>query len=144
MSFLIYQHIVFPMAALVLLTFIIVIMMLRSRTLAVKQGSVSAGFFKTYVGDSEPDESRKLSRQFSNLFEAPVLFYAVCLAGLSLELSYGIFQMLAWGYVALRVAHAIVHVGKNSLIPRIIAYFLSWMVLLAMWAILISRILASA
>ena len=135
-----YQYIVFPMASLVLLTIVVLVLLFRSRAAAVRKGSMSAGFFKTYVGQDEPEESRKLSRHFVNLFEAPVLFYAVCLAGLSLQLSFGLFQLLAWCYVLLRVVHAIVHIGKNKLPHRIGVYFSSWIVLLAMWMLLSYRI----
>jgi hypothetical protein len=38
--------------------------------------------------------------------------------------------------VLLRFAHTIVHTGKNVLNSRILAYFSSWVVLLAMWTLL--------
>jgi hypothetical protein len=140
MEILKYQFIILPMSALVLLTFTVLIMLFRARTLAVKDGSLSAGFFKTYTGSDEPEESKKLARHFTNLFEAPVLFYVVCLAGLSTELSYGLFQVLAWLYIALRFSHAMIHIGKNKLQPRIATYFSGWIVLISMWLLLTYRV----
>ena len=135
-----YKYILFPMASLVLLTFVVLALLFRSRATDVKEGNLSSGFFKTYIGQDEPEKSRKLSRHFANLFEAPLLFYVVCLAGLSLQLSYGWFQLLAWCYVLIRLAHAVIHPGKNKLPQRIITYFSSWIVLIAMWMLLIYRI----
>ncbi|NOX52791.1 MAG: hypothetical protein GXP16_19980 [Gammaproteobacteria bacterium] len=141
MEILKYQYIVFPMAALALLTFVVLVMLFLSRLSAVKNGSLSAGFFKTYTGQSEPEQSRKLARHFANLFEAPILFYVVCLSGLSTHLSFGLFQVFAWLYVTLRLIHATVHIGKNKLQPRIAAYFSGWIVLIAMWLLLIYRLI---
>lgn len=46
------------------------------------------------------------------------------------------FQVLAWLYVLLRVAHACIHTGRNDLTPRIAVYFASWATLLCMWGLL--------
>lgn len=143
MSFSEYQNIVYPMAAMVLLTFIVLALLFRSRTKAVSEKQLSPEYFKVYVGAEEPDASKKLSRHFANLFEAPVLFYVVCIAALALKLSFGVFQLLAWVYVLFRMAHAFIHIGKNQLIYRIIAYFSGWGVLLAMWVILVLRVAGS-
>jgi len=45
--------------------------------------------------------------------------------------------VLAWLYVGLRIAHAWVHTGSNRLGPRVRIYGASWLVLLAMWTILV-------
>lgn len=135
-----YQYIIFPMATLALLTFVVLVMLFLSRISAVRNGSLSSGFFKTYIGQDEPEQSRKLTRHFTNLFETPVLFYVVSLAGLSTHLSFGLFQVFAWLYVTLRSIHAAVHIGKNKLRPRIAAYFSGWIVLIAMWLLLIYRL----
>jgi hypothetical protein len=40
---------------------------------------------------------------------------------------------MAWGYVAMRYVHAIVHLGSNRVRHRLRAYFASWLLLIAMW-----------
>jgi hypothetical protein len=40
---------------------------------------------------------------------------------------------LAWLYVVARAIHTWVHTGSNRLNDRILAYFFSWAVLLALW-----------
>jgi len=130
-------QLVYPMAAMVALTFIVLIAMFRSRVAAVKSGEASAGYYKTYQEGAEPRETAQLSRQLANLFEAPTLFYAACIAGMVIGQDDTVLVMLAWAYVALRVVHAFIHTGSNKLRPRIRAYFSSWLVILGMWGTLV-------
>jgi hypothetical protein len=133
-------RLVYPMFALVLLTGAVLIILFRSRVRAVQQGSVSSKYFRIYQGEVEPEQSAKASRQFSNLFEAPTLFYAACLAGLGTHDGAGLLLILAWLYVALRVAHAFIHLGGNRLRHRVRAYFAGWLVLVAMWLQVVAHV----
>jgi hypothetical protein len=117
---------------MVVLTAIVLATLFRSRVGAVRQGLVSATYFHIYQGESEPQSSAKAARHFANLFEAPVLYYVVCLAAMITHFIGGAMQVLAWVYVAARVVHAYVHLGTNRLRHRMRAYFFSWGVLLAM------------
>ena len=138
------QHaLIYPMFAMVLLTCIVLFALFRSRVRAVADGEVSASYFKTYSGAQEPEASAKLSRHFANIFEAPTLFYAACLAAMVTAQSSLTVQALAWTYVALRAVHAFVHTGGNKLRPRIMVYFASWVVLLTMWTVLAIGVLNS-
>jgi hypothetical protein len=128
---------VYPMAAMVLLTFFILVKMFRSRVRAVKAGEADAGYYKTYQEGGEPRESAQVSRHLVNLFESPTLFYAACIAGMVTGQNASVLIMLAWIYVALRIIHAYIHTGSNKLPPRIKAYFSSWLVLLGMWGVLV-------
>ena len=133
------NQLIFPMFAMVLLTFSVLVRLFLARRKAVAEGAVSAAYFKVYQGNAEPEWSAKLARDFANLFEAPVLFYAACVAGMALHVTGVLFLGLAWTYVVLRVVHTSIHTGANSLYPRIFAYFASWIVLLSMWAFLAIR-----
>ncbi len=128
------------MFAMVVLTVVILVKLFRSRVQAVKDEKISAAFFRTYQGEDEPDSTIKLSRHFKNLFEAPTLFYVVCLAAMSLHQVTLAFVLLAWTYVLARIAHAFVHVGRNRLGKRIQAYMLSWIVLFSMWLYLVTAV----
>ena len=128
---------VYPMAAMVLLTFLVLMKMFRSRVRAVKAGEANAGYYKTYQEGGEPRETAQVSRHLVNLFESPTLFYAACIAGMVTGQNGGVLIVLAWIYVALRRVHAYIHTGSNKLQPRIRAYFTSWLVLLGMWGVLV-------
>jgi hypothetical protein len=127
---------IYPMAAMVLLTFVVLIRMFRSRVRAVRSGEANAGYYKTYQEGGEPRETAQLSRHLANLFEAPTLFYAAGIAGMVTGQNAIAMVVLAWLYVGLRVLHAYIHTGRNKLQPRIKAYFSSWLVILAMWGTL--------
>ncbi len=128
---------VYPMAAMVLLTAIVFVRMFLSRFAAVRAGEVSATYYKTYQGGEEPRASAQLSRHFINLFESPTLFYVACIVAMLVGQNGTVMLVLAWTYVAARVAHALIHTGKNKMTPRMIVYLVSWIVLLAMWTNLV-------
>lgn len=127
-------ELVYPMAAMVALTFFMLVAMFRSRVGAVKAGEADAGFYKTYQEGKEPRATAAYTRQVVNLFEAPTLFYAACITAMVTGQSGTAMLVLAWAYFVLRVLHAYIHTGSNKLSPRIRVYFASWLVLLAMWA----------
>jgi hypothetical protein len=128
---------VYPMAAMVLLTFVVLMKMFFARVSAVRTGETKAGYYKTYQEGKEPREVAQLSRHLVNMFESPVLFYVACVTGMLTGQNATILVALAWVYVAMRVVHAYVHTGSNSLPPRIKVYFSSWLVLLGMWGTLV-------
>ena len=127
---------IYPMLAMVVLTVVVLARLFLSRVQAVKDEKITASFFRTYQGEDEPESTIKLSRHFKNLFEAPVLFYVVCLAAMITHHTTLPFLVLAWLYVAARVIHAFIHTGGNRLRKRIPIYFVGWIVLLLMWAFL--------
>jgi hypothetical protein len=134
---------VLPMFAMVLLTASVLVVTFRGRVRAVREGAVPAGYYKVYQGSPEPDYAVKPARHFSNLFEAPVLFYVACLAAMVTDHAGLGMQALAWLYVAVRMGHAVVHLGRNRLRQRIAAYFASWIVLLALWTWLVVAVALS-
>lgn len=124
---------VYPMFAMVVLTATVLVILFRSRVRAVRGGKVNLTYFRTYQGEVEPDETAKPSRHFVNLFEAPTLFYAACVTAMVVHDSGMAIQVLAWLYVAARVAHALIHLGGNRIRYRLRAYFAGWLVLMAFW-----------
>ena len=128
---------VYPMAAMVLLTMFVLVRMFRARVGAVKAGQIDANFYRLFQGATEPANAQKVSRNFSNLFEAPTLFYVVCLAAMITGVTGVLMVTLAWAYVAMRVVHTAIHLGPNKLRWRIRAYFASWLLLAALWVTLL-------
>lgn len=137
-------ELIYPMAAMVLLTALVLIRTVLGRFAAVKRGDVDARFYKTFEGDTEPRKLAQHSRHFVNLFENPVLFYAGCISAMVMGLGAGLMLWLAWAFVACRVAHAVVHLGSNSIPPRMLTYGASWVVLVAMWGVLVVHVASSA
>jgi hypothetical protein len=124
---------VFPMLAMVLLTFVVLVTMFRARVRSVREGALPIGRFALMQGDPEPDYVAKPTRHLVNLFEAPMLFYAGCLAAMVIGATGTAALIFAWGYVAARIVHAAIHLTTNRLRYRMRAYFVSWLLLLALW-----------
>jgi hypothetical protein len=124
---------VYPMLAMVLLSFTVLIVLFRSRVRMVREGHAPVSYFRLFQGSPEPEYAAKPARHFANLFEAPTLFYAGCLAAMVAGVTGTAVVALAWGYVAARLAHAVVHLGGNRVRHRLRVYFLSWLILLALW-----------
>lgn len=68
-----------------------------------------------------------------NLFETPVLFFALVPLLLMFRQVSMAQLILAWSFVAFRFGHSFVHVGRNNVRLRFMLYVASVAVLSAMW-----------
>ena len=135
---------IYPMAAMVALTALVLVRMVQCRVSAVKKGEVDPTFYKTYQGEKgESRQAAQHARHFTNLFESPVLFYAGCLAAMVTGQGGGIVVWLAWAFVACRAVHAFIHLGSNKIPPRMAIYGISWIILLSMWGTVVMDVAAS-
>ena len=133
---------VYPMFAMVLLTATVMVLLFRRRVRAVSERLITTAYYRIYQdqGVPEPESAAKAARHFSNLFEAPILFYVACLAAMITQHAGALMVALAWAYVAARITHAAIHLGPNRLRWRIRAYAISWLVLMAMWIDLVVKV----
>jgi len=138
------QTLVYPMFAMVILTTATLGRLFAGRLAAVRAGTADARYFKTYQEGGEPAATAQLSRNFTNLFEAPTLFYAACLAAMIASPPSNVVLALAWVYVASRAVHTWIHTTSNTLNHRIAAYFCSWAVLLALWVAVVLGVAVDA
>ena len=90
-----------------------------------------------------PKHLMQLQNAFLNQFEMPVLFYALTILALFTKTADLWFVVPAWIFVALRLAHAYVHVTSNR-VPRRALFFLAGAaVLCVMWIIFAVRLLVA-
>ncbi|MBU3671161.1 MAG: MAPEG family protein [Sinobacteraceae bacterium] len=93
----------------------------------------SAGKFARDLDALMPERARQVSANYTHLMEQPTLFYAVCL---SLQFigqgNHPINIGLAWGYVATRVLHTIVHGTVNDVRLRFTLFLISSAFLIAL------------
>ncbi|MBR0895141.1 MAPEG family protein [Bradyrhizobium tropiciagri] len=80
-----------------------------------------------------PPSVSVVNRNYMNLLELPVLFYAASLLILILQRSDTVFVGLAWTYVALRIGHSAVHLTYNRVLHRLLIFVASNVVLVVMW-----------
>lgn len=83
------------------------------------------------------------ANNLANLFEMPVLFYALCIAAYQLNMASSMLFMLAWTYVGLRTVHSLIHCTYNKVMHRFVAYFLSCLVLWAMAVLVAMKVFSN-
>jgi hypothetical protein len=78
-------------------------------------------------------ENVQAADNFRNLFEVPVMFYALCAVALATHHTPGWLATGAWVFVALRVVHSIIHCSYNTVMHRLTAFLAGFGWLVAMW-----------
>ena len=122
-----------PMLALVLLTFAVMGLMAYKRFSAGFAGRVKAGDFRYGETANVPPDVAVTNRNFMNLLETPVLFYALCLALYATRHVTEFTLGAAWVYVALRFAHTGFHLFYNRILYRFTPYALSSVLRVILW-----------
>jgi hypothetical protein len=109
---------------------------LRSRRIHPQQVATSKQMGDTMQNVQSADH-------FRNLFEVPVLFYALCAFLAVTKLTTLLLLACAWGYFVLRAAHAYVHLTSNKVVRRFQVFVASTIVLYVMWGIFAVRLVMS-
>lgn len=93
---------------------------------------------------AETMQNTQSSDNFRNLFEVPVLFYALCGFLAVTRLTTLFILACAWGYVALRGVHTCIHLTHNKVVRRFQAFVASTIVLYVMWGLFAVRLIAAS
>jgi hypothetical protein len=109
---------------------------LRSRRIHPQQVASAKQMGETLQNTQSADH-------FRNLFEVPVLFYAVC-GFIAITHTTTLFLLAcAWGYVVLRAAHTYIHLTHNKVVRRFQTFVASTLVLYVMWGVFAVRLVMS-
>jgi hypothetical protein len=130
---------IYPVLAQVLLTLVILLAMGRARAAALKAGQVGIGDV-ALSGERWPADVRKLSNNYANQFETPLLFFVLVGLAIYTAAAGWLVAVLAWIYVASRVAHAYVHTGSNDVMVRFTVFLVGIAALIAMWIYLLIHV----
>lgn len=134
---------IYPMFAVVLLIVMVGVLNLYWRVSAVRNRSVRARYFKTFQTDEElPENIIAGGRNYSNLFEVPILFLISCTLVIVLEMETATFVLLAWVFVASRIAHSVIHLSYNHILHRMLVFNVGLLVVLAMWVLILLQVKA--
>ncbi|MFW5426260.1 MAG: MAPEG family protein [Methylophagaceae bacterium] len=123
-----------PAVVVMLLTIVVWTYMyfLRNRyviTNKIKPQDVSS---PELVASILPEYINRPSNNLKNLFELPVIFYFICLALNTMELTDPWFVGLAWAFATLRIIHSFIHCTFNNVFARFSTYVISSFILWAM------------
>ena len=125
------SHIIWPVLAQIFLTLIMFIMLGVRKVKAVKAGEVNRQ--QAAVNNRVwPEDVVKVSNNIANQFEAPVLFYVLCLVLYSIDAAGMAAIALAWLFALSRFAHAYVHIGSNYVPMRFRLFMIGCLVLIGM------------
>ena len=80
------------------------------------------------------ERAQQASNNLTNLFELPVLFYALCLLDVGIGRVDPVMTALAWVFVGFRVLHSGIHCSLNHVWSRFSCYVLA---ALALWGMLL-------
>jgi hypothetical protein len=126
------QDLLLPVFLHVLMTIGLAVAAALARRKALLSGRAR---MKEVVIDSRayPDDVRKLGNNYDNQFQLPLIWYAGVAFTLILGVGDALFVTLSWFFLALRVAHSFVHVGRNQLVRRFYVFTAGAVVLTAYW-----------
>lgn len=125
-----------PVLAQVGLTLVVLLWLYAKRIPAMSAAKVNP----EHLQRKDPETVAKMpmsthfpADNFVNLFEAPILFYMMCMIVHLTGYSDALIVNMAWGYVGLRAIHSIIQSTYNKVMHRFSIYALSSLVLIAMF-----------
>lgn len=127
------DQLLYAMGALALLTFTVLLIVPIRRFRAAFAGQIGPEDFKYGESSRVPGSVSLPNRNYMNLTELPVLFYAVCLMFYVTNRTDETIVWLAWAFVAARALHSLVHVTYNNVFHRLSVFIVSNLLLGAMW-----------
>ena len=119
--------------ALVLLTAAVGALLLFTRVQEMRRKRIHPQAASTSVKMAARLENVQAADNFRNLFEVPVLFYALCAVALATNQTPSWLVFGAWAFVALRVLHSIIHCSYNKVMHRLAVFLVSFALLVALW-----------
>ena len=135
------QAVLLPVFVLVALAFGLLYWGGMARYGALKRREVR--FADIALGENAlPQRPTQIARAFHNQLEVPLFFYALVAFALITHKADLRFVVLSWVFVALRLAHAYIHVTSNYLPHRFKLFLAGFLVLSVMWVIFAVQILA--
>lgn len=136
--------ILYPLAAMALLSFIVAGLMLRARVSEMKRRRIHPQKVASRAQSSSLLSETRAADNYANLFEMPVLFYAL---GLALYVTQTVslpMLVAAWLYVALRCLHSVIHISYNTVWHRFQVFTASAILLVFMWLAFALQLLLKA
>jgi hypothetical protein len=128
------EQILQPMVGMMALTAIVLIVMYAKRIPAMRKVGKPAQAYTTPDKGLQmlPEEVSYAAHNFKNLFELPVIFYALCLYLFVTQSAQQADVIAAWIFLVFRVIHSAIHCTVNIVMLRFLAYTMATFALLFM------------
>ena len=123
-----------PIVALVLWSLVMWALLYATRIPAMNRLKVPLDNTKTPadLAAQVPPNVRWKADNYNHLMEHPTVFYATALVLALVDGGNALNGYLAWGYVALRIAHSLIQATVNVIMARFLVFTLSTIVLIVM------------
>ena len=123
-----------PVVALVAWSLVMYVWLYVARIGAMRRGGISAKGMRGTRGLDGiiADEANWPAHNYAHLMEQPTIFYAIVFALILMGFDAPINVWLAWGYVALRIAHSIFQSTVNIVRYRLVLFGLASFCLLGL------------
>jgi hypothetical protein len=132
-----------PVFVQVGLTFVLLLLMARERTGALRRGEIRAEDIALRQ-PNWPKRTTQYANAFSNQLELPVLFYLLIVFILITKTPDVLLLILAWVFVLTRIVHAYIHTTSNIVRQRGAIYGIGALVLIIMWVVFAAKIVTGA
>lgn len=132
-----------PVLALVVWTLMVWMWMYATRIPAMKKAKVHPqSAIHPKALDTLPTDARVVADNYNHLHEQPTIFYALAIYSYLVGVGDPLNVWIAWGYVALRVAHSLVQIVMKRVMIRFSVFALSSVLLMAiaarnLWALFV-------
>ncbi len=125
------QGIFLPMLAMMILTLIVWVYMFAKRIPFLQAANIpNDELTPAKLTEITPPHIAAPSDNLKNLFEMPVLFYAMCVLLYVAQSVDGVYLGAAWIFVVFRYLHSLMHCTRNYVMARFALYLVSS---LALW-----------
>jgi len=122
-----------PLTVLAFWTMLVLLQVPIRRFKAAFKGQVVPDDFRYGESSRVPPEVSIPHRIFRTRLEVPRRFYVGCVLAFVPQHVDHLLMVLAWVYVALRMAHSLVHLSYNLVMHRLVVFAVSNVVLTAYW-----------
>ena len=137
-------HLVAACLALVLLTLLVGLRLLYTRVREMRRKHLHPQAVATSAQMAARLEDVQAADNFRNLFEVPVLFYALAAIALGMRVTPPWLVAGAWGFVALRAVHSLIHCTYNRVMHRLAAFLAGFALLVGLWVMFFLSLRAGA
>ena len=134
--------ILLPCLALVGLIAVVWVRMFVERVGEMRERRIASQALATSRQMADRLQRTQAADNFHNLFEIPVLFFALCLALYVTQTVTAAMVAGAWSFVALRVLHSLIQCTYNRVDHRFTVYVLGTALLFVMWGAFGVRLIA--
>ena len=125
-----------PVAVLIAWSLVMLVWMVVVRLPAMKKAGIdinkAVGGRPGQLDGVVDDKAQWAAHNYIHLMEQPTLFYAVALLLAFTGMGDGLNATLAWGYVAIRIAHSLLQATTNIIRYRFALFTLSSLCLIAL------------